>query len=135
VGHHPRLNPVPGVVLPAAAAADHHHHHHDSADGAGNQSGGGNDQNTNGKRGRTLGGGGGRCGGGVGGGGGGGGSGFVFVLNPELDWNDVSFDTRVRMKTLVAETGDTFAHKYKKRKSGDWVGCCKLRRVDSCVET
>lgn len=45
---------------------------------------------------------------------------FVFVLNPELDWDDVNVDTRVRMKTLVAETMDIFERKYKKRKVWEW---------------
>jgi len=44
----------------------------------------------------------------------------VFVMNPELDWSDVSHDTRVRMKTLVAETQDIFARKYKKRQAWEW---------------
>ena len=45
---------------------------------------------------------------------------FVFVLNPELDWDDVNVDTRVRMKTLVAETMDIFERKYSKRKVHEW---------------
>jgi hypothetical protein len=45
---------------------------------------------------------------------------FVFVLNPDLEWSDVGHDTRVRMKTLVAETMDIFERKYKKRKVWEW---------------
>mmetsp|Transcript_9200 Transcript_9200/g.37625 ORF Transcript_9200/g.37625 Transcript_9200/m.37625 type:complete len:220 (-) Transcript_9200:2749-3408(-) len=45
---------------------------------------------------------------------------FVFVLNPEIDWSDVNIDTRVRMRTLVAETMDIFARKYTKRKTHEW---------------
>jgi hypothetical protein len=45
---------------------------------------------------------------------------FVFVLNPELDWSDIGHDTRVRMKTLVAETIDIFRRKYHKRKPEEW---------------
>ena len=45
---------------------------------------------------------------------------FVFVLNPDLEWSDVGHDTRVRMKTLVAETMDIFERKYKKRKAWEW---------------
>lgn len=44
----------------------------------------------------------------------------MFVLNPDLDWSDVGHDTRVRMKTLVAETMDIFERKYKKRKVWEW---------------
>ena len=45
---------------------------------------------------------------------------FVFVLNPEIDWSDVNIDTRVRMRTLVAETMDIFRRKYTKRKTHEW---------------
>ena len=45
---------------------------------------------------------------------------FVFVLNPEIDWSDVNIDTRVRMRTLVAETMDIFKRKYAKRKEHEW---------------
>ena len=45
---------------------------------------------------------------------------LVFVLNPDLEWSDVGHDTRVRMKTLVAETMDIFERKYKKRKVWEW---------------
>jgi hypothetical protein len=45
---------------------------------------------------------------------------FVFVLNPDLDWSDVGHDTRVRMKTLVAECADIFTRKYKKRAPWEW---------------
>ena len=39
---------------------------------------------------------------------------------PAYEWSDVGHDTRVRMKTLVAETMDIFERKYKKLKVWEW---------------
>ena len=59
---------------------------------------------------------------------------FVFVLNPELDWDDVNVDTRVRMKTLVAETMDIFERKYSKRKVHEWEKKVQKYRPPNSVD-
>ena len=114
VGHHPTLNPVPEVETPERAAgesaAGEKRKAPDGASGGGGASpcpSGGKARRTGAacvsSRGRRR-----------------EEDDFVFVLNPDLDWSDVGHDTRVRMKTLVAETMDIFERKYKKRKVWEW---------------
>ena len=122
VGHHPRLHPVPGAEAAIAESF---------AEGEATRWRG-----RLGPSGEVIGGGDSRGGGSNPGGGkrakvsdnGSGatrkgridGEDFVFVLNPEIDWSDVNIDTRVRMRTLVAETMDIFKRKYAKRKEHEW---------------
>lgn len=103
VGHHPTLNPVPGMSQSLSETED-------GVAGAGAGAGVGAGVGAGGRHKSTKKRGGGKDGVDK----------FVFVLNPELDWSDVSHETRVRMKTLVAETQDIFARKYQKRKAWEW---------------
>lgn len=45
---------------------------------------------------------------------------WVFHLNPALSWDDVSEETKLRLKTLPEETEAAFAHKYPGRPSSEW---------------
>mmetsp|Transcript_24782 Transcript_24782/g.54034 ORF Transcript_24782/g.54034 Transcript_24782/m.54034 type:complete len:337 (+) Transcript_24782:146-1156(+) len=46
---------------------------------------------------------------------------WTFDLNPALTWDDVSVETKARLKTLVSETEQAFMQKYPNRPSSDWV--------------
>merc|ERR1719498_1174330 len=50
-----------------------------------------------------------------------GGKPWVFKLNPALVWDDVSEDTKLRLKNLAEETEAAYAHKYPNRPSGEWL--------------
>uniref|UniRef100_A0A7S1SU11 Uncharacterized protein n=1 Tax=Tetraselmis chuii TaxID=63592 RepID=A0A7S1SU11_9CHLO len=45
---------------------------------------------------------------------------WVFHLNSQLSWDDVSEETKLRLKTLPEETEAAFAHKYPSRPSHEW---------------
>jgi len=45
---------------------------------------------------------------------------WVFHLNPALTWDDVSEETKLRLKTLPEETEAAFSHKYPGRPSAEW---------------
>lgn len=45
---------------------------------------------------------------------------WVFDLNPALSWDDVSLETKLRLKTLPEETELAFSRKYPKRPSCEW---------------
>ncbi|KAG2428363.1 hypothetical protein HXX76_010507 [Chlamydomonas incerta] len=50
-----------------------------------------------------------------------GGRGWVFFLNPALVWDDVSPETKMRLRTLPQETELAFARKYPGKPARDWV--------------
>ncbi|PNW72581.1 hypothetical protein CHLRE_15g634855v5 [Chlamydomonas reinhardtii] len=50
-----------------------------------------------------------------------GGRGWVFFLNPALVWDDVSPETKMRLRTLPQETELAFARKYPSKPPRDWV--------------
>lgn len=45
---------------------------------------------------------------------------WTFDLNPVLSWEDVSLETKLRLKTLPQETEAAFARKYPNRPRSDW---------------
>ena len=45
---------------------------------------------------------------------------WVFQLNPNLTWDDINEDTKLRLKTLPEETEAAYARKYPKRPSSEW---------------
>jgi len=45
---------------------------------------------------------------------------WSFKLNPELSWDDVSEDTKLRLKSLPEETEAAYASKYPGRPSREW---------------
>mmetsp|Transcript_35009 Transcript_35009/g.110629 ORF Transcript_35009/g.110629 Transcript_35009/m.110629 type:complete len:332 (-) Transcript_35009:221-1216(-) len=45
---------------------------------------------------------------------------WVFDLNEAITWDDVSADTKTRLKTLVEETEAAFVQKYPSRRVSDW---------------
>ncbi|KDD74453.1 hypothetical protein H632_c1302p0, partial [Helicosporidium sp. ATCC 50920] len=45
---------------------------------------------------------------------------WSFDLNPQLCWGDVSEDTRLRLRSLLAETESAFARKYPARPRDGW---------------
>ena len=120
VGHHPRLHPVPGAEAAIGETRDSERWRGrlgPTGEVIGGGGGGGGGVRGGGKRAKVSGdahGGGGTRKGRIDG------EDFVFVLNPEIDWSDVNIDTRVRMRTLVAETMDIFRRKYAKRKTHEW---------------
>jgi len=44
-----------------------------------------------------------------------------FELNPGLTWDDVSLETKLRLKMLPEETAQAFAHKYPDRPRAEWA--------------
>ena len=127
VGHHPRLHPVPGAEAAIAEsfaegeATRWRGRLGPSGEviGGGDSRGGGSNPGGGGKRAKVSAGDA-HAGSGATRKGRIDGEDFVFVLNPEIDWSDVNIDTRVRMRTLVAETMDIFRRKYAKRKTHEW---------------
>jgi hypothetical protein len=45
---------------------------------------------------------------------------WTFILNPGLSWDDVSIETKLRLKTLPIEAKQAFLHKYPDRPVHEW---------------
>ncbi|GFR50123.1 hypothetical protein Agub_g12274 [Astrephomene gubernaculifera] len=63
------------------------------------------------------------------------GRGWHFFLNPALGWDDVSPETKMRLRTLPQETELAFARKYPGKPERDWVKKTQKYRPPGCSVT
>ncbi|KAG2487295.1 hypothetical protein HYH03_014135 [Edaphochlamys debaryana] len=63
------------------------------------------------------------------------GRGWNFFLNPALGWNDVSPETKMRLRTLPQETELAFSRKYPNKPPRDWVKKTQKYRPPGCSVT
>ncbi|EFJ40491.1 hypothetical protein VOLCADRAFT_119952, partial [Volvox carteri f. nagariensis] len=61
--------------------------------------------------------------------------GWHFFLNPALLWDDVSQETKMRLRTLPRETELAFARKYPGKPCRDWVKKTQKYRPPGCPVT
>jgi hypothetical protein len=116
VGHHPKLNPVKGVDAGAcdAARVEHAKLRRERCEEERARAAAANASKRGGRRKNAT------TPPSTRGADGGGAEDFVFVLNPDIEWSDVNFDTRARMRTLADETRDIFERKYARKKKLPW---------------
>lgn len=58
---------------------------------------------------------------------------WTFDLNPQLSWDDVSLETKLRLRTLPQETEAAFSRKYPKRPAHDWAKKTQKYRPQGCA--